>query len=101
MLFFSCYHKRTKYLKILIFICTSKPILFDLYSLLRSFYQPRKDQSVELSGTGTQNMEEYHACQNLLVIVANVLGGKKLESACLSPLDVEISSLIKWERSLL
>ncbi|XP_050893482.1 uncharacterized protein LOC127100380 isoform X3 [Lathyrus oleraceus] len=66
-----------------------------------SFYQPRKDQSLEVTGTGTQNMEEYHACQNLLVIVANVLGGKKLESACLSPLDVEISSLIKWERSLL
>lgn len=69
--------------------------------LFRSFYQPRKDQSLEVTGTGTQNMEEYHACQNLLVIVANVLGGKKLESACLSPLDVEISSLIKWERSLL
>ncbi|XP_058732060.1 uncharacterized protein LOC131603666 isoform X2 [Vicia villosa] len=66
-----------------------------------SFYQPRKDRSLELSGTGTQNMEEYHACQNLLVIIANVLGGKKIESACLSPLDVEISSLVKWERSLL
>ncbi|KAL5082591.1 hypothetical protein RYX36_011012 [Vicia faba] len=66
-----------------------------------SFYQPRKDQSLEFTGTGTENMAEYHACQTLLVVVANVLGGKKLESACLSPLDVEISSLIKWERSLL
>ncbi|CAI8619493.1 unnamed protein product [Vicia faba] len=66
-----------------------------------SFYQPRKNQSLELTGTGTENMAEYHACQTLLVVVANVLGGKKLESACLSPLDVEISSLIKWERSLL
>ncbi|KAL5071391.1 hypothetical protein RYX36_022278 [Vicia faba] len=67
----------------------------------RSFYQPRKDQSLEFTGTGTENMTEYHACQTLLVVVANVLGGKKLESACLSPPDVEISSLIKWERSLL
>ncbi|KAL5081818.1 hypothetical protein RYX36_010239 [Vicia faba] len=66
-----------------------------------SFYQPRKDQSLEFTGTGTENMAEYHACQTLLVVVANVLGGKKLESACLSPLDVEISSLIKWERCLL
>ncbi|KAL5098883.1 hypothetical protein RYX36_003210 [Vicia faba] len=66
-----------------------------------SFYQPRKDQSLEFTGTGTENMAEYHACQTLLVVVANVLGGKKLESSCLSPLDVEISSLIKWERSLL
>ncbi|CAI8587468.1 unnamed protein product [Vicia faba] len=55
----------------------------------------------EFTGTGTDNMTEYLACQTLLVVVANGLGGKKLESACLSPPDVEISSLIKWERSLL
>ncbi|PNY04311.1 hypothetical protein L195_g000729, partial [Trifolium pratense] len=62
-----------------------------------SFYQPRKDHSLDLTG-----IEEYHACQNLLVIVANVLGGNKIGSpACLSPLDVEISALIQWERSLL
>ncbi|CAI8603355.1 unnamed protein product [Vicia faba] len=62
---------------------------------------PRKDQSLEFNGTSTENIAEYHACQTLLVIVANVLGGKKLESACLSLIDVEISSSIKWERSLL
>jgi nucleolar pre-ribosomal-associated protein 1 len=75
-------------------------IFFDLYMLFRSFYQPKRDHSLDL--TGIQNIEEYHACQNLLVMVANVLGGKKIGSpACLSPLDAEISALIQWERSLL
>ncbi|XP_057433669.1 uncharacterized protein LOC130726425 isoform X4 [Lotus japonicus] len=43
------------------------------------FDQPWKDQSRE--NTDSQKMEEYHACMILLVIVANVLSGKKLESA--------------------
>ncbi|XP_027341039.1 uncharacterized protein LOC113854301 [Abrus precatorius] len=64
-----------------------------------SFYQPWKDHSLEL--TDSQKMEEYHSCLTLLVIISNVLGGKKLESACLSPLDVEITDLFQWERSLL
>ncbi|XP_061372643.1 uncharacterized protein LOC133315092 [Gastrolobium bilobum] len=64
-----------------------------------SFYQPWKDHSLEL--TDLQKMEEFHACLTLLVIVSNVLGGKKLESACLSPLDLERSGLFQWERSLL
>lgn len=51
--------------------------------------------------TDVQMMEEYHACQSLLVIISNVLAGKKLESATLSPIDIEISDLFKWERSLL
>ncbi|KAH1197429.1 Nucleolar pre-ribosomal-associated protein 1 [Glycine max] len=64
-----------------------------------SFYQPWKDDSLEL--TDSQKMEEYHACLTLLVIVSNVLGGKKLESASLSPVDLEKSGLFQWERSLL
>lgn len=83
----------------MVYSCNLKQILFDIYTLFRSFYRPRKDHSLEL--TGTKDMEEYHACQNLLVIVANVLDGKKLESARLSPLDVEISTLIQWEKRLL
>ncbi|KAK7305112.1 hypothetical protein VNO77_43012 [Canavalia gladiata] len=64
-----------------------------------SFHQPWKDHSLEL--TDSQKMEEYHSCLTLLVITSNVLGGKKLESACLSPLDIEKSGLYQWERSLL
>ncbi|KAL9319803.1 hypothetical protein ACSQ67_011642 [Phaseolus vulgaris] len=64
-----------------------------------SFYQPWKDDSLEL--TDSQKMEAYHACLSLLVIISNVLGGKKLESASLSPVDLEKSGLFQWERSLL
>lgn len=67
--------------------------------LFRSFYQPWKDDSLEL--TDSQKMEEYHACLTLLVIISNVLGAKKLESASLSPVDLEKSGLFQWERSLL
>ncbi|KAF7831373.1 Nucleolar pre-ribosomal-associated protein 1 [Senna tora] len=64
-----------------------------------SFHQPWKDHSQELSEL--EKMDEYHACQILLVIISNVLGGKKLESANLSPVDIEKSGVFKWERSLL
>ncbi|KAG5017516.1 hypothetical protein JHK85_023652 [Glycine max] len=64
-----------------------------------SFYQPWKDDSLEL--TDSQKMEEYHACLTLLVIISNVLGAKKLESASLSPVDLERSGLFQWEISLL
>ncbi|XP_019455735.1 PREDICTED: uncharacterized protein LOC109356706 isoform X2 [Lupinus angustifolius] len=64
-----------------------------------TFYQPWKDHSLEL--TDSQKMEEYHACLTLLVIISNVIGEEKLESARLSPLDVEKSGLFQWERSLL
>lgn len=67
--------------------------------VFRSFYQPWKDDSLEL--TDSQKMEEYHACLTLLVIISNVLGAKKLESASLSPVDLEKSGLFQWERSLL
>ncbi|XP_020230562.1 uncharacterized protein LOC109811280 isoform X1 [Cajanus cajan] len=64
-----------------------------------SFYHPWKDHTPEL--TDSQKMEEYHSCQTLLVIISNVLSGNKLESACLSPVDLERSGLFQWERSLL
>ncbi|KAL2322652.1 hypothetical protein Fmac_027031 [Flemingia macrophylla] len=59
-----------------------------------SFYQPWKDNTLEL--TDSQKMEEYHACQTLLVIISNVLSGKKLKSASLSPIDLERSGLFQW-----
>ncbi|RDY02938.1 Nucleolar pre-ribosomal-associated protein 1, partial [Mucuna pruriens] len=68
-------------------------------SRVRSFYQPWEDHSLELSDS--QKMEEYHACLTLLVVISNVVGGKKLESSCLSPVDLEKSGLFQWERSLL
>ncbi|XP_054820166.1 uncharacterized protein LOC129319197 isoform X2 [Prosopis cineraria] len=64
-----------------------------------SFYQPWKDLSLE--PTDVQMMEQYHACQILLLIISNVLGGRKLESANLSHIDIETSDVFKWERSLL
>ncbi|KAI9071368.1 hypothetical protein K1719_046668 [Acacia pycnantha] len=41
-------------------------------------YQPWKDPSLEQ--TDEQMMEQYHACQMLLLIISNVLDGRKLES---------------------
>ncbi|CAJ1964127.1 unnamed protein product [Sphenostylis stenocarpa] len=64
-----------------------------------SFYQPWKDHSLEL--TDSQKMEEYHACLTLLVVISNVLGGRKLESASLSPVDLETCGLFQWEKGLL
>ncbi|KAI9084395.1 hypothetical protein K1719_033585 [Acacia pycnantha] len=40
-----------------------------------SFYQPWKDPSLEQ--TDAQMMEQYHACQSLLLIISNVLSGRK------------------------
>ncbi|KAK4258228.1 hypothetical protein QN277_007700 [Acacia crassicarpa] len=64
-----------------------------------SFYQPWKDPSLEQ--TDAQMMEQYHACQSLLLIISNVLSGRKLESGNLSHIDLERSDVFKWERSLL
>jgi len=67
--------------------------------LCRSFYQPWKDPSCELSES--QRMYEQHACQSLLVIITNVLGKKSSDDTrVLSLEDVENSGLFKWERTI-
>lgn len=73
--------------------------LYMTYFWYRSTLEPWRDVSEEL--TDTEKMEEYHACQNILLIISNVLGGKKLESANLSPIDIEECGVFNWERSLL
>ncbi|XP_077224093.1 ribosome 60S biogenesis amino-terminal protein isoform X2 [Tasmannia lanceolata] len=62
-----------------------------------SYYQPWKDLSSEL--TNLQEMDEYHACQSILIIFANALGGKSLGLPVLSCGDVENSGLFAWERN--
>ncbi|KAJ7014998.1 hypothetical protein NC653_004328 [Populus alba x Populus x berolinensis] len=65
----------------------------------KSFYQPWKDLSCELSES--QRMYEQHACQSLLVIITNVLGKKSSDDTrVLSLEDVENSGLFKWERTI-
>ncbi|KAI4306089.1 hypothetical protein L6164_029398 [Bauhinia variegata] len=64
-----------------------------------SFYQPWKDLQLELSDS--QIMEEYHACLTLLVIISNVLSEKKLDSPCLSPLEIERCGVFEWETNFL
>ncbi|PKI67693.1 uncharacterized protein LOC116192162 isoform X1 [Punica granatum] len=64
-----------------------------------SFYQPWKDLTSER--TALEEMDEYHACQTLLVAVSNFRGRKLPGSQVLSPLDVEKSGVFEWERSLI
>lgn len=67
--------------------------------MCRSFYGPWKDLSLEV--TDLQKMDELHACQTLLVIFANVLSRKPVDSQVLSPLDVEKSGVFEWEKSII
>ncbi|KAM7519592.1 hypothetical protein LguiB_018554 [Lonicera macranthoides] len=67
-----------------------------------SYYQPWKDLSFE--STDGEKMDEIHACQTLLLILANLLYKKKqlsLHSQLLSPQDLENSGVLQWERNYL
>ncbi|KAA8534396.1 hypothetical protein F0562_031913 [Nyssa sinensis] len=64
-----------------------------------SFYQPWKDLTADL--TDSERMDEVHACQSLLVIIANVLGKNSLDFQVLSHQDLEKCGVFKWERSVL
>ncbi|KAG1370125.1 putative Nucleolar pre-ribosomal-associated protein 1 [Cocos nucifera] len=61
-----------------------------------SFYQPWKDLSLEQSET--EQMEEEQACQSLLLLFSNALGGRPSYLPILSHKDVEQSGLFEWER---
>ncbi|KAJ0962898.1 hypothetical protein J5N97_028020 [Dioscorea zingiberensis] len=62
-----------------------------------SYYQPWKDLSSS-RGTNIEVMEEKHACQSLLMIFSNALGGEPLGLPPLSHQDVEVSELFEWEK---
>ncbi|XP_059628326.1 uncharacterized protein LOC132271080 [Cornus florida] len=65
-----------------------------------SFYQPWKDDdSVDLSDS--EKMDEVHACQTLLVIIANVLKKNSSDLQVLSYQDLEDCGVFKWERCIL
>uniref|UniRef100_A0A5B6YI04 Nucleolar pre-ribosomal-associated protein 1 N-terminal domain-containing protein n=1 Tax=Davidia involucrata TaxID=16924 RepID=A0A5B6YI04_DAVIN len=64
-----------------------------------SFYQPWKDLTADL--TNSEKMDEVHACQTLLVIIANVLGKNSSDFQVLSHQDLEKCGVFKWERSIL
>ncbi|XP_073099472.1 uncharacterized protein [Elaeis guineensis] len=61
-----------------------------------SFYQPWKDLSLEQSEM--EQMEEEQACQNLLLLFSNALGGRPSYLPVLSHKDVEQCGLFEWER---
>ncbi|PWA96465.1 hypothetical protein CTI12_AA038640 [Artemisia annua] len=60
-----------------------------------SFEQPWKDVS-----TVSESVDDFQACQSLLLAVSNILGKKSSLSHFLSDLDLEILG-VEWERSLL
>ncbi|KAL2465102.1 Ribosome 60S biogenesis N-terminal [Abeliophyllum distichum] len=64
-----------------------------------SFYQPWREISFELDGV--KKIDEIHACEQLLVVISNILGRKSLCSHFLSLEDVKISLVFEWERSIL
>lgn len=66
---------------------------------LRSFYQPWKDHSSNL--TDSKKIEELHACQMLLLVVSKMLGRNSLYSKLISLKDVEKLGVFEWERSIL
>lgn len=60
----------------------------------RSFYQPWKDLSLEL--TDSQKLDELHACQTLLFVMSNVLGSMNSES--LRSLTEDVQKIDSFER---
>ncbi|XP_058070405.1 uncharacterized protein LOC131219338 isoform X2 [Magnolia sinica] len=64
-----------------------------------SYYQPWKDLSWEQ--TDEQKIDERHACQTLLMMFSNALGGKASGLPVLSHRDVENSGLCMWEREII
>lgn len=73
--------------------------LWWLYNLYRAFYQPWKD--LTQGQTGSQKMEELHACHSLLDIVSNVLGKRPSELLVSSTYDVDRFGAFEWERSIM
>ncbi|KAJ8763357.1 hypothetical protein K2173_002240 [Erythroxylum novogranatense] len=64
-----------------------------------SFYQPWKDLSSNF--IDSEKLDQRHACETLLVIIANILGSKPLDSQLLTPQDIEKSGIFEWERSII
>lgn len=50
--------------------------------------------------TGSQKMEELHACQSLLVIISNVLGKGPSELQVSLTQEVDRLGVFEWERSI-
>lgn len=70
-----------------------------LLLLNRSFYQPWKDHSSELSDAA--KLEENQACEMLLVVISKLLGRNSLYSNFLSFQDVDKLGVFDWERRIL
>ncbi|KAI4374779.1 hypothetical protein MLD38_012731 [Melastoma candidum] len=64
-----------------------------------SFYQPWRDLTSEK--TDSEEMDEYHACQTLLVEISNKMGRRSANSQFLSAKDLQESGLFEWERELI
>lgn len=73
--------------------------LFWLYNLCWTFDQPWKDLTLEL--TGSQKMEELHACQSLLDIISNVLGKGPPEVLVSATYDVDTWGHLNGKKVLL
>ncbi|KAF5201938.1 Nucleolar pre-ribosomal-associated protein [Thalictrum thalictroides] len=76
--------------------------------------QPKEEHQSVLAGPGKmkpdnivseltelQNMEERHACEELLLIFSNALKGKSSKSQLLSHLDLNACGVFTWERNIL
>lgn len=46
-------------------------------------------------------MDEFHACQSLLVLISNFLGNKSQDLPIQSYQDVENSGVYQWEKSII
>ncbi|XP_048234758.1 uncharacterized protein LOC8266787 isoform X2 [Ricinus communis] len=64
-----------------------------------SFDKPWEDPKLEISDL--QKMDEYHACQTLMVIISSVLGKKPLDSQVLSHQNLVNSEVFEWERRII
>ncbi|XP_022850181.1 uncharacterized protein LOC111372195 isoform X4 [Olea europaea var. sylvestris] len=64
-----------------------------------SYYQPWRDLTFELDQV--QKMDEIHACEQLLVVISNILGQKSLCTHFLSLQEDNISHAFERERSIL
>ncbi|KAM1057176.1 hypothetical protein ACFX2A_031156 [Malus domestica] len=92
------------------FFCKNESVVKSLWSKIGcpaeanlswrwAFYQPWKDLTQEQ--TGSQKMEELHACHSLLDIVSNVLGKRPSELLVSSTYDVDRFGAFEWERSIM
>ncbi|KAI3986665.1 hypothetical protein MKX01_014203 [Papaver californicum] len=64
-----------------------------------SFDRPWEDSSSEL--TELQKLDEYNACETILLIFSNAVGGRSVNLPVLSHQDLNDSGVFTWERNIL